>query len=200
MEINKANDMMVAVLDNPTATTYDLLSSDINGGNTSLFTKDEYKSSKFIQDKFKDSTGKFDDLAFNDAYSLASNKFAEMTDDQYLKGLDQIQYSPFDITRPKDAKTYKVDVEYSKDINPFKSLKGWTSVGSVDEGELTAREIAQQGKIFDPKTGEWSKDSVNDRGLLNNFLGETLVYGQWDEDGVHDDLEYGVKVKHKKGD
>ena len=65
---------------------------------------------------------------------------------------------------------------------------------------LTPSQTTVRGflKIFDPKTGEWSKDSVNDRGLLNNFLGETLVYGQWDEDGVHDDLEYGVKVKHKK--
>jgi len=124
MEIQKANDIMIAVLDNPNATAYDLLSSNINGGNTSLYSKDQYKQSKFIQDKFKDENGKFDNLAFNDAYSLASYKYAQMTDEQYLKGLDEVVYDPFDIVRPKEAKTFKVDVEYSKDFNPFKTLKG----------------------------------------------------------------------------
>lgn len=124
MEITKPNDILVATLNSPAATSYDLMTNNILGKNTSLYTKDEYKESKYIQDAFKKEDGKFDDLAFDNAYNLAKQKYDEITNDEYMKNLEGIQYSPFDITRPKDAKTYNVGTIYSEDINPLKQLKG----------------------------------------------------------------------------
>ena len=152
MEINKPNDIFVTTIDSPTATTYDIMSAGITPDNTSLLQKDAYKTTKFIQDTFKTPDGKFDDLAFNSAYNLAANHFQQMSDDSFLKDLNTIQYSPFDITRPKNAQTFKVDVEFGKDINPFQTLYGRTGVNSVDESPLSRRELAQQSKIFDPET------------------------------------------------
>ena len=44
MEINKPFDMLVSTINNPQATTYDLM-SEINPENASLFSKEEYKQS-----------------------------------------------------------------------------------------------------------------------------------------------------------
>lgn len=41
---------------------------------------------------------------------------------------------------------------------------------------------------------------ANDVGLIDKFFGDTLVYGQWDEDGIHDDPRTGRSTQHKKGE
>jgi hypothetical protein len=152
MEITKPNDIFVASLNNPNATTYDLMSSNLTPDNTSFFSKDDYKQSKFVQDKFIGQDGKFDEIAFNNAYNIAGAHYQQMSDSEYLKGLNQISYSPFDVTRPKDAKTFKVSVEFDKDFNPFQQTYSRTGINSVNESNLSLREIAQQNKVFDPDT------------------------------------------------
>lgn len=149
MEINKPKDMLVAVLDNPGATTYDFMSADFNPENTSLFLKEDYKGSKYIQDKFKDNKGNFDDLAFDNFYKSALTHYSQMSNQEYIEGLNTIEYSPFDVTRPDDAKLFNVSVEYAKDYNPFKQLYSRTGINSIDDSGFSLREIAQQNKIFD---------------------------------------------------
>lgn len=200
MELSKPNDIFVATLNNPEATSYDLMSLNINPENTSLYSKDEYKQTKLIQDKFKDANGVFDDLAFDEAFNKAQSHYKDLTDDAFLKSLDEVQYSPFDISRPKDAKTFKIDVEYSKEYNPFKETYSRTGINSISSNTLSMRELAQQEKVFDPITNSWSKESANDLSIFNKFFVDTLVYAQWDEDGFHVDPETGRTIKHRKGD
>lgn len=199
MNKNKPNDILVATINNPSVTAYDLLSNNILGDNTSLRTKEEYKDTKFIKNAFT-RDGKFDEVAFDNMYKLASDKYSELTNEQYIESLDELQYNPFDITRPKDAKTYSVGSFYSKEINPFKISKGWTGVNSVGESPFSFREIAQQSKVYDRETDTWSEESLNDLSIKDKLFGETLVYAQYDDDGEHEDLESGYMVKHKKGD
>ena len=200
MEITKPNDIFVASLNNPEATTYDLMSMGLLPDNTSLFTKDEYKQSNYVQEKFKDKDGKFDDVAFNNEYNKVARQYNEMASSEYLENLDKIEYSPFDITRPKNAETFSVNLEFTKDFNPFKQLYSRTGINSMDENNFSMRELAQQGKVFDPETNTWSEESANDLNILNKFFGDTLVYAQWDEDGVHSNPQNGQVVQHKKGD
>lgn len=200
MEINKPNDILVATLNNPQATTYDLMTLDLNPENTSLYSKDEYKNSEFVQQKFTGEDGKFDNIAFDNFYNMAAYHYYEMSNEEYLKGLDEVQFSPFDVTRPMGGKTFKVDVEYAKEYNPFKELYGRTSLDSVDASPLSLRELAQQGKIFDTNSGKFLEESANERGLLGKLFGDTLVYAQWDEDGEHKDPLTGYMIKHAKGD
>ena len=200
MEIKKPNDILVATLSNPELTSYDLLSHNITGENTSLLSKEEYKNSTFVQDKFKDNDGNFDNVAFEEVYNLAQSKYQGLTDKEYLSELDKMEYSPFDITRPKFAKTFNVSAQIEKEYNPFEVRKGWSGFGSINESPLSLREIAQKNKIYDPDTDTWSEQSVNDLSLYDKLIGDTLVYGQYDEDGMHFDKHIGSMAKHKKGD
>ena len=200
MDITKPNDIFVASFNNPDATTYDLMSNDVTPDNTSLYTKDQYKDSKFVQDKFKTSTGDFDNVAFENAYNIAAAHYQQMTDTSYINSLNDIKYSPFDTTRPDGAKTFKVDVDYTKDVNPYKQIYGRTALNSVDDGNFSIRELAQQNKVYDWDKKQWLDKSANDLGLLDKLFGQTMVYAQWDEDGTHKDPNNGVLVNHKKGD
>lgn len=199
-DIQKPNDIFVATFNNPNATTYDLLSIDVNPENTSFLSKDEYKNTKFVQDRFKTESGDFDEDAFNDFFTRAAAHYAEMTNEKYLDSLDEIEYSPFDITRPVGAKTFKVNVEYTKDFNPFQNLYSRTGLNSIDQSEFSARELAQQEKIFDPETNTWSEKSANDLGLIQKLFGDTLVYAQYDEDTIGTNPETGKPTQYKKGD
>ena len=113
MKIDKPYDLFVATINNPNATTYDLMSNNMNPENTSLYSKEEYKSSKYIQDSFKTEDGKFDDLAFDNFYKTASNHYNLMTNEKYLEDINQIEYSPFDVTRPFQSKTANIEVSFS---------------------------------------------------------------------------------------
>lgn len=200
MEIRKPNDIFVATINNPQATTYDLMTLDLNPDNTDLLSKDEYKESKYVKDMFTGEDGKFNDIAFDNAYTAAAYHFQEMTDDKYIQSLSEVQYSPFDITRPKDAKTFNVNVEFAKDFNPFKDRYSRSGINSIDPSSFSLRELAQQSKVFDPKTNSWSEKSANDLSFRDKFFGDTLVYAQWEEEGQHIDPETGRQVSHKKGD
>lgn len=200
MEITRPNDIFVATVNNPHATTYDLMTLDLTPENTGLLSKDDYKKSKFAQENFKTKDGKFDDVAFDEAFKAASNHYAQMSNKEFLTSLNEVEYSPFDVTRPFNAKTFKVNVEYSKEFNPFQTSYSRTGINSITESPLSMRELAQQSKVFDPTTNTWSKQSANDLNLIDKLFGETLVYAQWDAEGTHKDPETGRIVKHKKGD
>jgi hypothetical protein len=200
MEIRKPNDILVATLSSPTATTQDMLSVNINPDNTSLLTQDEYKQSPFIQNQFKTADGKFDDIKFNQFYDLAKSHYNQMSDDEYLKDINTLYYSPFDISRPKNAKTFKIDVEFEKDFNPSKQLFSRTGINSITENEFTQKQLAQQNRLFDPVTKTWSTESVNDLGILQKLFGDTLVYATYNEDGTHFDPLSQKTINHKKGE
>jgi hypothetical protein len=200
MELKQPNDIFVATLNSPNASVYDLISNNIKADNTSFLSKEQYKATKYVQEQFKLPNGGFDDVTFDKAYKLAQEKYVQLTNEAYLDNLDQMEYSPFDVTRPKNAKVTNVSTFYTIEPNPFKELKGWFGYGSVDQNPLSLRELAQQSKVYDPQTNTWSEESLNDMSIFKKFLGETLVYAQFDEDGEHLDPVSNVVVKHKKGD
>jgi hypothetical protein len=72
-QLNKPNDIIVAVYKNPNATVYDFTSqTDLNKQNTSLFSATYYKTTKFVKDRFT-VNGEFDNQRFNEFYIKASN-------------------------------------------------------------------------------------------------------------------------------
>lgn len=200
MEITKPNDILVATLNNPNSSPYDFMTEDITPDNTSLFTKDEYKSTDYVKKTFTDKDGKFDDTKFNEMYNKAAAYYKAISDDKFLKDLTTLEYSPFDITRPVNAKTFDTEVVFDLDFNPFKELYSRRGINSIEDNPLSLRELAQQGKIYDPSTNTWSETSANDLGIFDKWFGDTLVYGQWDADGIHKDPRTGYSVQHKKGE
>ena len=198
MELNKPNDMFVTSILTPDVKVLDLLSSEITSDNTSFFNKEQYKDTKFVKEAFKNEEGNFDELKFNDAYTKAAELFEELSSDNFLK--NNLEWDAFDLTKPTDAKVKQNDLKIEQDLNPYKSLYGRTSLNSVDAGDLTIRELAQQSKIFDTKSGKFEEKSANDLGLFGSWFNDTLVYAQYEDDDYHEDLITGRKVSHKKGE
>lgn len=200
MEVKKPNDIFVATLNNPNSSPYDFIGEELTPENTSLFDRDSYMETDYIQETFKNDEGVFDEQAFDDAYMKAAAYYKTMSDEDFLDNLATIEYSPFDITRPIASKTFTPEVVYDMDFNPFKEVYSRRGINSITPGELSPRELAQKNKVYDPETDTWSEVSANDMGLLDKFFGDTLVYGQYDEDGFHDDQRTGRSVQHKKGE
>jgi hypothetical protein len=71
-EIKQPNDILVATLMSPEASSLDLLKNGININNTSLLTPDEYKSTPFVKKHFTDENGVFNEDAFNKVYNMAA--------------------------------------------------------------------------------------------------------------------------------
>ena len=90
-EIKKPNDIFVATLLNPNISNLDLIQADINPENTGFLSMDDYKESKFVQESFtKD--GKFDNIAFEQAYITAAKKYEDFTNEDFYKNLESTIY------------------------------------------------------------------------------------------------------------
>lgn len=178
MDNIKAHDMLLSTLSNPEAKTLDFIGNGVTPENTQLLKKDDYKNKDYIKSKFTDASGKFDEQSFDYAYNAALYNFNTISDERALENLDEVEYEFYDWTRPSASKVRSVDIKYSKDFNPFRSLYNRDHFGSVSESELSLREIAQRGRVHDIETNTWSDKSVNDLGLLTKFFGDTLVYAQ----------------------
>ena len=198
MEITKPNDIFVLSTLNSDLNSNDLLKSNILPDNTSFLDKDAYKSTEFVQKAFTGEDGKFDEIKFNDIYNKSAKLYEEISNDEFLK--NNLEWDSYDLVRDPRSKTRSRNLEISKDINPYKNLYGRTSFDSIDKGDLSIRELAQKSKIFDTKSGKFLDKSANDLGLFGSLFNDTLVYAQWDEEGYHDDISTGRKVKHSKGE
>lgn len=197
-EITKPNDMFAAILQTPNVSVFDLAKSNITLENTQLLSKDFYKSSDVVKSAFSDDKGNFNDLAFNDAYSQAALKFTEIGNDQQL--VKALEWDPYDFTAPIESKHFDVRPTIIKDINPYKSEYGRTSIDSIDLGKLSIKELAQNSKVYDIDKKTWSDKSANDLSILDKFFGETLTYATYDKDEETINPITKQTIVHKKGD
>ena len=196
----KQYDIFATLLQNTQAKPEDLITSGLSPDNTELRTKDEYKNSELIKSQFTDINGKFDESGFDSFYNIANTYYQSMSDTAYLEQALTVPDSPLNINRKIGSKTYDTDTKFMPDFNPDKSSYNLTYFGSVDPNELSRRELAQRNKVFDTKTNEWSEKPLNDFNVFSKFLGDTLVYAAWDEDGTHYNKILGREVSHKAGD
>ena len=194
MDIQKPNDIFAAYLQKPDINIFDLSKSNISSTNTQLLSQDDYKKSPTIQKMFSDTNGNFDTSKFNEAYIKAADLYKNLDSVHSLS--KAIEYDPTDFTAPVGSKKIDVRPTITGDFNPFKNLYSRTGINSIDQSDLSIRELAQQGNIYDWDKKEWLNKSANDLNIFDKFLGKTLVYAQYDED-TKDPL---TGVEHKKGD
>ena len=206
--MKKENDWLVATINNPDFNYSQLKAIGLTSDNTSLLTKDEYKQSPFIQEKFKSKdTDTFDEAAFNKYYDSAAKSYNNFATDNFQDKLtDNYQYEKSDPLRPIGGKLRKLDFEIEQVINPDRLQTGVSRVGVTDDRRFTASELAQSQKIYDWNKQEYRDATPNDNTLLSNPINwfksikEPLVLAQWDEDGEHVDSFSGRTIQHKKGE
>lgn len=202
MDNKKPNDWMLNVLQNPSFSLSDFKAVGIDGNNTSIEDREVYANNKIIQSnpQFQDSDGNFDNAKFNQFYDgalqsyqlLANNTFNETVMDEATFGFNNIW-------APKEAsKRTQPEFQINRIFNPDRRKSGVEKVGFTSDRTLTAAEIAQTQKVFDPETGEWD-ESPNDAWLGRNWF-QPVALAQWDSDDYHIDPETGRRIKHKKGE
>ena len=150
MNIQKPNDMLVALLQKPDATRFDLDVSGVNLQNTQLLKPEDYKSLNKVSNIFKDDKGNFDEGQFNSFYNKAATLYKDLAEDKALASY--ISYDPYDFTAPSKAPKIDVRPVARMEFNPFKTHYSRTGVNTVDASDLSPRELAQQGDIFDLET------------------------------------------------
>ena len=203
--MEKENDFLVAKLENPQSGVLDFMDTGLNTENTGMLTKDEYKKSPYIQQKFTQD-GKFNESSFDKYYANANKEYQILAQNTYedllVKG---VEFNSGDIYKPRGAKLKEVGYEITKITSPNKEMKGFGQLGKTEDPNWTASEIAQNEKIHDSKTGEEYEYSPNEAALTSSipkFFSEIFnpkVIATWDNDGIHTDETTGEEVSHKKG-
>ncbi len=200
-EISKPNDILLATLQKPDASYLDLLKNNIVSDNTQFLSRDEYKSTPLIQQKFtKD--GIFDEEAFNKLYDLAEAKFTNLDENQNLDNLlKEVEYSQTSFFRPLDAKVTDSSYRYEviKD-NPLQQAIGLEGVNYKSAATKSAKEVAQSHKIWDPVNRKWLDETAEDRSLLSKTFGQSLVYAKYTKDGEQANPITGKMGYHQKGE
>ena len=200
-EIKNQNDILVATLSNPQATTLDLVKSNIMPNNTGFLSMDEYRDTKLVKRTFTDDKGIFNEDAFKTTYLAAGKKYQELTDKDVYTNLEkELEYSPTSMYKPRGAKTYSTSPALLKVKNPFDQQSGITSLFGQTPISKSIRELAQNNKIWDSANNKWMDKTPDDLGIFGSIFSEPLVYAQWEEDGEHLDKFTGRNIFHKKGE
>lgn len=201
----KQNDWVIANINNPTFDVGDFQNIlDMNLSNTQLLDKEKYINNKQIRSNrmFQNESGEFSEKKFNDFYDKISKSFQTFSQD-----IDNYEYSLWDITRPASGKIKDINFQLSTEINPRHLKIGVAGLDTITESDKSAREYAQNSKIFDTASGKFLDKTVNNISLFENpieyfkSLGEDpLVYATYDEDTIEIDPLTGRDIVHKKGD
>lgn len=184
----------------------DLISAGLNSSNTELKDKDTYKRSEKVQELFKNDSGQFDEVKFNNFYNTASIFYNQMATSDYNKSVEKAAvYHRDNIFAPAEQRKEGPEFTTYKTINPYHSTSGLTELGKVQDSPFSISELAQDRKVLlnpveaekDSSKAKWGS-APND-----NFLGyffDTLVLATYDQDTEEIDPITGKKTIHQKGE
>ena len=198
--MNKINDWFAANLNCPDFTMDQMVKAGVTPDNTTLQSKDYYKTVPQVKAQFTDtSTGKFDDEKFNayyDALSRSYNTFAETEFvDHWLESIESSPYDIFSTDQPSFDATVKM-IRNSGD--PQRHSVGISGMGRTGDPVFDEREVAQANFVRD-ENGNKLDYTPNDKWALGTlFSKNTYVMAQYDEDGYYN--ENGMQVFHRKGE
>lgn len=206
MNESKEYDIFLNMLDNSDKSLSDLMLAGMNIDNSYLLDKEKYKSNEQIKEAFTNSSGSFDEPAFDKFYDSALMFYNKMSDDKYEDEVKkQMTYHRDNIYTPVEQREKAPQYKWAITPNPFEITYGIGELGKAGERTKSVEEIAQTKKVLlnpteageDFKNAKWG-DTPNDSFFPYFF--NTLVLAQYDEDGEHKDPLTGEVVQHKKGD
>lgn len=202
----RENDMFMSMLANPNASFNNIVVVGLTADNTSLQDKNTYINNKYVQEKFKNSDGDFDKLAFDKFYDTAKLFYNNLANANYSESVKrQARYHRDSILAPKGQRLSGPMFEEVSIPNPYQQVFNLTQLGRIDDPTKSYDELAQSHKILENPTtaGDNLENAIWGEAPNDNFFGNffnTLVMAQYDEDGFHTDPITGNKVEHKKGD
>lgn len=199
-EITKPNDILVATLTAPEASTLDLLRNNLNADNTALLSKEEYKNTPLIKKQFT-KNGVFDDATFDKVYQVAAQKYWALDDDQLFDNLAKtLEYGENSRYAPLGSKKRDVTPTPSKVRNPLKQQMSIEGLGQISDPDKTPQEVAQSHLIWDPEHKKWLDETAENRNLASKFFGQSLAYAKYSVDGMQENPVTGEMGYHQKGE
>lgn len=175
----KKYDLFTNMVQNQDFSYDDLISAGLNSSNTELKDKDTYKRSEKVQELFKNDSGQFDEVKFNNFYNTASIFYNQMATADYNASVEKAAvYHRDNIFAPAEQRKEGPDFTTYKTINPYRSTSGLTELGKVQDSPFSISELAQDRKVLlnpveaekDPNKAQWGA-APND-----NFLGYFLIH------------------------
>lgn len=194
----KRHDWLATIINQPQFDFEDMQEHGITPDNTTIKSRDYYKSLPQIQQLFSDKDGKFDEETFNNYYLGALQSYNEYANNQFTDEMIK-SYDPYDWTAPIGSKKKDTSVTISIGDNPERKSYGISNLKEIGKSDLSIREIAQTNKVWDPVSESFLDWSPNDKGGFFKALNRpTLALAIYDEDGTHE--INGRTFRHKKGD
>ena len=185
-EMQKPNDMFVATLSKNDADIFDFVKSGLTTDNTQLLDRNQYKELKFIQNTFS-KNGVFDDAAFDAVYDKAMANNLELMDLDLSSNLTELlEYNSSSFKKPEGAKIRKTGFTPTKFINPGGEYIGISDVEKWSGNDKTAKELAQQGGIWDPVNQKWLEGTAESRNFFDKAFGTPLIYAKYTKDGLQE--------------
>lgn len=196
------NDWFIANIMSPDNTFADFEQEGLNNDNIELLGREAYKSNEKVKSAFTNAEGKFDNDKYDSFYDVVVQTYNKFSTDNYDKTVMNNDYfGQHNIFVGDKAKKITKPFVFSKEKNAFGDVQGIVGPMSKVESEFTVRELAQTQKIFDTESGEFKNITPNDEGFLGAAFGKnTQVLAQYDEDGIHYDMDLGKDVQHFKGE
>ena len=202
----KKYDLFTNMVQNQDFSYDDLISAGLNSSNTELKDKDTYKRSEKVQELFKNDSGQFDEVKFNNFYNTASIFYNQMATADYNASVEKAAvYHRDNIFAPAEQRKEGPYFTTYETINPYHSTSGLTELGKVQDSPFSISELAQDRKVLlnpveaekDPSKAKWGI-APND-----NFLGyffDTLVLATYDKETEEIDPITGKSTIHQKGE
>ncbi len=200
MEKIKVHDWFASRFLNPDKDPMALISEGITPDTSEIKDRDFYKSKEKVKETFKTDSGGFDEEKYNKVYDqfIAEYNYLSAVDSEnFILNAYEKSSSNFSTDF---GKIIDQSISVDKVANPLDLSKGVSAVNEWSTPTLSKREAAQKNQYWDNDLQKWSKNTVNEDGLLGVLSGKPLVYATWDEDGEHVDKMTGETVKHKKGE
>ena len=196
-------DWIIANINNPGFSAGDFKSIGLTTNDMQLRPIDDYLKSSQITDNplFKGSDGNFSKSKFEDFYKSSVSKYEKFSQD-----FDTFKYDLFDPFRKVDSEVKNPQLSLYQVSNPEHNTTGIIGRNEEARGELTAKELAQQSKVYDPSTGKYLDYSMDEISLfekplswIKQLFSDPVVYATYDSDGTHIDPITGRETPHKKG-
>lgn len=207
--VPKQNDWFLAIAENPSFSLGNFENVGLSPVNTGLESKDFYRKSNYIQEKFSDDEGNFNEDAFSQMYDVALgsyNAFAQNIYDKETYENIPVYWNRDTFIKPKDGLDKEIGFTMFQDFNPDRLSKGIVGLDMVGERTQTRQWLARQQDIYNSKLDGYEGETLDDRSLFTNpfsymeDLANPLVLATWDEDGEHQDVFSGRMVEHQKGE
>ena len=197
--MNKINDWFAANLNCPDFTMDQMVKAGVTPDNTTLQSKDYYKTVPQVKAQFTDtSTGKFDDEKFNAYYDALSRSYNTFAETEFVDHwLESIESSPYDIFSTNQP-SFDATVRMIRNSDSQRHSVGISGMGRTGDPVFDEREVAQANFVRDENGNKLDYTPNNKWALGTLFSKNTYVMAQYDEDGYYN--ENGMRVFHKKGE